>query len=413
MEFFMKTSSEKLKVSFYLKKNVSGKGLCPVMGRIIVGKDMAQFSCKLEADRSLWDVRAGRMKGKSNHARNVNGEIDKINVAINAKFREIMSIRGQATASDVKNAFQGSPLSQETLLKVFREHNEAFEKRVGATRAKGTYRNYQFSCTSLERFIRKKYRVSDLSFKQLDYSFIENYDYFMKIDCGLAPGTAVVRMTHLQKMIKIAVRKRIISHNPFAGFCIERPKPTQRYVPEKEMEKLKKTHLKSSALNVTRDMFLFSCLTGLSYIDLYNLTCRQIEKDDDGYLWVNISRQKTDSESKIFLLDDALRLIEKYKGSGSGEKVFPMKSCSHMNRQLKRIAALCGIQRRLTFHMSRHTFATETCLSQGISIESVSRMMGHNDLKTTEHYAKITPDKMYKDMQALSEIINDMYVLAS
>jgi site-specific recombinase XerD len=179
------------------------------------------------------------------------------------------------------------------------------------------------------------------------------------------------------------------------------------------MKKLTKTHLKSSALNVTRDMFLFSCFTGLSYIDLFNLTYRQIEKDDDGFLWVNISRQKTDNESKILLLDEALRLIEKYRGAGSDDKVFPMKSCSHMNRQLKKISSLCHINRRITFHMSRHTFATETCLSQGISIESVSRMMGHNDLKTTEIYAKITDNKVNEDMQALSETLRGVYVLAS
>jgi site-specific recombinase XerD len=298
-------------------------------------------------------------------------------------------------------------------LKVFREHNEAFEKKVGVTRAKSTHENYQLSYTSLERFIRKKYRVSDLSFRQLDYSFVEKYDYYLKIDCGLNLGTVVLKMTHLRKMIKIAHRKRIINHNPFAGFCAERPKPTQKYVPADEMKKLMKTHLKSSALNVTRDMFVFSCFTGLSYIDLYNLTVNQIEKDDDGFLWINTSRQKTDNPSKILLLDDALQLIEKYRGTASGDRVFPMKNSSHMNRQLKTIAALCGIQRRLTFHMSRHTFATETCLSQGISLETTGRMMGHNDLNSTEHYAKVTPGKVHKEMQALSKIINGMYVLAS
>jgi len=247
----------------------------------------------------------------------------------------------------------------------------------------------------------------------LDYSFIDNYDYFLKVDCGLNPGTVVIKMTHLRKMIKIAIRKRIINHNPFSGFRTQRPKPTQKYVPAEEMKKLKKIHLKSKALEVTRDMFVFSCFTGLSYIDLYYLTRRQIEKDDDGFLWVKISRQKTDNESKILLLDDALRLIEKYRGTDSGDKVFPMKSCSHMNRQLKKIASLCGIERRLTFHMSRHTFATETCLSRGISIETVSRMMGHNDLNSTEIYAKITHNKMNDDMQTLSETLKGMYVLAS
>ena len=265
----MNTSNSNLKVSFYLKKNVSRDGLSPVMGRITIGKeDMVQFSCKLEADAYLWDTRAGRVNGKSAHARLVNREIDKINVAVNARYKEILSMRGQATANEVKNACQGIALSQETLLKIFREHNEAFEKRVGVNRSKRTFLNCKSSYKCLERFIREKYQVSDFSFRQLDYSFIEEYDYYMRIDCRWMPNTILQKMTHLRKMIKIAIRKKIISHDPFIGYLGERPKTCQRYVPVNELEKLMKTPLKSSALEVTRDMFVFACFTGLSYIDL-------------------------------------------------------------------------------------------------------------------------------------------------
>jgi len=409
----MKDLNTNLKVSFYLKKNINRNDVCPVMGRISIGKDMIQFSCKFEADPKLWNTRAGRMTGKSNYALTINRKIDKINVAVNAKYREIVSLRGKATANDVKNAFQGNAMSQETLLKIFREYNEAFKKRVGVNRTKSTFNNYHFSYLSLEQFIKKKYRVTDLSFRQLDYYFIEKFYFYLKIDCGLAAGTIIIRLSHLRKMIKLAIRKRIISHNPFAGFCSEGAKAKQRYVPKEELEKLIKTHLKSKSLDITRDMFLFSCYTGLSYIDLYKLSNRQIEKENDGFLWINTSRQKTDNESKILLLDEALRLIEKYRGTGSGDKVFPMKSCGHINGQLKTIATLCNIEKRLTFHMARHTFATEICLSQGISIESIGRMMGHKDPNSTEIYAKITSGKMSEDMQMLSEKLKDMYAFAS
>jgi len=227
------------------------------------------------------------------------------------------------------------------------------------------------------------------------------------------PNTVLQKMTHLRKMVSIAIRRKIISHDPFVGYSAERPKTCQRYVPADELEKLMNIPLKSSALNVTRDMFVFSCFTGLSYIDLYNLTFRHIVKVNDGSLWLNIARHKNDNVSKIPLLDFALQLIEKYRGAGSGDRVFPMKSCCHMNLQLKRIAKLCGIERRLTFHMSRHTFATETCLSQGVPIETVSRMMGHKKLSTTQIYAKVTQNKVNEEMQALSEILKEKYVLAS
>jgi len=409
----MKISHEELKVSFYLKKKISRKGFCPVMGRISIGNDMVQFSCKLEADVNLWDTRAGRLTGKSNHARFINKEIDKINVAVNARYKEIKSIRGQATADEVKNSCQGAALSQETLLKIYREHNEAFKKRVGVNRAENTYLNYRFGLVTLERFIREKCHVSDVSFRQLDYSFIENYDHFLRIDCRMMPLTVVHKISYLRKMIKIAGIRGIINHDPFEGFSAKRPKPIQRYVPVDELQKLINTPLQSRALDVTRDMFVFSCYTGLSYIDLYNLTHRQIVKGDGGLVWLITSRHKTNSESKIPLLDNALRLINKYRGTSSGDKVFPVKDCGHMNRQLKTIANLCNIERRLTFHMSRHTFATETCLSEGVSIEAVSRMMGHKNLCTTENYAKVTHNKVNEEMQALGKKLNGMYVLAS
>ena len=407
----MNKSNEKLKVSFYLKKNNIRKGLCPVMGRITVGKDMVQFSCKLEADPSLWNVRAGRLDGKSHHAREVNGEIDKINVAVNARYMEIVSVRGQTTASEVKNAFQGISSSQETLLKIFREHNVNYEKRIGVNISKGTYCIYNNSFKHLETFINRKYHVGDVSFRQLDYSFIQNYDLYLRIDCRMMPNTMLHKIMCLRKMVRIAIGRGIISHDPFVGYSPERPKACQKFVPMDDLEKMMKATLKSPALNMTRDMFLFSCFTGLAYVDLHNLTNQNIVKTDDGSLWLNINRQKTGAVSKIPLLEIPLQLIEKYRNTDSDERVFPAKSNRMMNIQIKAIAKHCGIDGQLTFHMARHTFATETCLSQGVPIESVSKMMGHNKLSTTQIYAKVTHNKVNEDMNALSEIINGKYIL--
>jgi site-specific recombinase XerD len=415
MEFFMYKSNGNLKVSFYLKRKISRKGFSPVMGRITIGKDdMVQFSCKLEADANLWDARAGRVNGKSHHAREVNREIDKINVAVHAKYREILSIRGNTTAGEVKNSFQGISTSQETLLQVFREHNEVYEKQAGVNCAIRTWKNYEYTRSRLEQFIQYKYHVSDYHFTQLTFSFIENYYYFLRIVCKLKPLTALKNITSLRKMVNIAIRKKIIGKDPFSGFSPERPKPSQRYVPDDELQKLMNTPLNNSSLEVTRDMFIFSCFTGLAYIDLFHLTNEQIVKDNDGALWIDINRQKTGSVSKIPLLKIPLQLIEKYRVTSNGnDRVFPMKCCSVINRQLKQIAELCDIQRNLTFHMARHTFATETCLSQDVSIETVSRMMGHKKLSTTQIYAKVTHNKINENMTILSEKIKDRYVLAS
>jgi site-specific recombinase XerD len=214
-------------------------------------------------------------------------------------------------------------------------------------------------------------------------------------------------------MVVIAIGRGIISRDPFAGYSSERPKPVPKYVPTEEVEKLLNTPLNSYALEVTRDMFIFSTYTGLAYIDLLNLTDRQIVKADDGSQWIHVNRHKNGNISKIPLLDTPLQLIEKYRETSSGDRIFPMKSNVLMNMQLKTIAKRCGIERRLTFHMSRHTFATETCLSQGVPIETVSRMMGHKKLSTTQIYAKVTERKVKEDMDNLSEIINEKYVYLS
>jgi site-specific recombinase XerD len=408
----MKASNANLKVSFYLKRNVSREGMNPVMGRIAIGNERVQFSCKLDASPSLWDMRAGRMSGKSHHAQKVNREIDKINVAINAKYREIVSIRGITTAIEVKHAFQGISSSQETLLKIFSKHNDEYKKRAGVNIAVNTYRQCEYSRIHLERFIHQKYRVSDLPFKQLDFLFIENFEYYLSIDRKMQPGTMLSHLSRLRKMVKIAIGRGIISRDPFLGFSPERPKHSQKYIPADDLEKLINTPLKKRSQQVARDMFIFSCFTGLAYIDMFNLTNGQIVKEDDGSLWLNITRQKTGIFAKIPLLDEALKIIEKYREAAVGDKVFPMKSNCVINQQMKRLAEECGIERNLHFHAARHTFATEICLSQGVPIETVSRMMGHKKLSTTQEYAKVTHNKVDEDMEALSEKINGKFVLA-
>jgi hypothetical protein len=193
------------------------------MGRITIGGDMVQFSCKLDADPALWDTRAGRVNGKSHHARAVNGEIDKINVAVNAGYREIVSLKGQATAEEVKNAFQGISAAQETILKVFREHNDEYRKRIGITCAVSTWRNYDQARAHLERFIHRKYHVSDLPFRQLDESFIESYAYYLRIDCRLKPDTMLHKLSCLRRMVSIAIGRGVIARDPFCGYSPERP----------------------------------------------------------------------------------------------------------------------------------------------------------------------------------------------
>lgn len=398
------------KLLFYIKKTeVKADGTCPIMGRISIGKTMAQFSTKQTTNVSLWDTRANRMLGKSTTAVTVNRALDKLTVSINSHFQKLIQLNGSTTANDVKNAFQGVASAQHTLVKYYQNHNQEFFKRVGINREKSTAEQYEISLNHLIRFLRKKYNVSDVPFTKLDLNFIEAYDFYLRVELKRKSNTILGIVRPLRKMIKLAIAEGIISRDPFEGYAPERPKAEQKYLTREELDRLMKTQLDHPSRYLTRDMFLFSVFTGLAYRDVCNLTPKHIVRADDGVLWIRTTRQKTGTPCDIPLLELPKQIIEKYKGTAKDGKLLPMLSCGRLNKNLKVIAKLCKIDRKLIYHAGRHTYATEICLSQGVPIESVSRMLGHRDLRSTQIYAKITEHKIAEDMQRAESRIEDKF----
>ena len=381
-----------LKVHFYLRKTDEKKnGECPVIGKITIGRDVAQFSAKITAKASLWDIVSGRVKGKSKHSTEVNSTLDKMTVSISTTYRKLQESRTSVTAINLKNTFQGIASEQETLIKFFTHHNEEFKKRVGVNRELSTYQQHEISLQHLKRFMTLKYKLSDIPFTQLDFSFIEKYDYYLRIELQRKPNTILGITAHLRKMVKYAIGEGIITHDPFEGYSPEKPKLTQKYL--------------------TRDMFLFSVFTGLAYRDICNLTEKNIVIASDGILWIETTRQKTGTPCQIPLMEIPLQIIEKYKGLAPDSKLLPMLSCGRLNKNLKIIAEICDIKRKLIFHAGRHTFSTEICLSQGVPIETVSRMLGHRDLRSTQVYAKINNNKISEDTDKLEKRIKGKFRL--
>lgn len=396
------------KLLFYIKKTeVKTDGTCPIMGRISIGKTMAQFSTKQTTAVSLWDTRANRMSGKSTMAVAVNRALDKLSVSINSHYQKLIQLNGSTTANEVKNAFQGMASAQHTLVKYYQNHNQEFFKRVN--REKNTAIQYENSLNHLTRFIRKKYNVTDIPFSKLDLSFIEACDFYLRVELKLKSNTILGIVRHVRKMIKLAIAEGIIYHDPFYGYTPERPKAEQKYLTREELDRLMKTQLDHPSRYLTRDMFLFSVFTGLAYRDVCNLTPKHIVRADDGVLWIRTTRQKTGTPCDIPLLELPKQIIEKYKGIAKDGKLLPMLSCGRLNKNLKVIAKLCNIDRKLIYHAGRHTYATEICLSQGVPIESVSRMLGHRDLRSTQIYAKITEHKIAEDMQRAESRIEDKF----
>lgn len=401
---------QEVKVSFYLKRNEEkADGTVPILGRIRIGKSMVQFSAKVCVPVSLWDTKSGRAIGKSKVAHTVNTSLNKISIAIHSTYKDLLVKKENVSALEVKNAFQGIASEQDTLVKYYEVHNENYQKSVGVNRAEGTYKRFLTSLGHLKRFMRKKYNIADIPFQALTPSFVADYDYYLRVELGLACGTATNTIVHLRRIIKTAINHGLVRNDPFVDYEYITQAPVPKSLTAEELETLIKAKLSRPNLNFIRDMFLFSSFTGIAFSDMRNLTEKNLSTAEDGVQWVHLKRKKTGAPCHIPLLEIPLQLIEKYKGIAKEGKLFPMISCSKTNIYLKRIAKECNIDKRITFHMARHCYASVVTLSQGVPLETVGELLGHTDWRATRIYAQVSNDKIGEDMQLLNKRLSGKY----
>lgn len=399
-------------ILFYInRQKIKKNGMCPLMGRISINAEMAQFSVGLDIDPKLWDAKAYRLTGRSRHAAESNYQIKQLTEKINRYYKQILDEQGYITAELVKNAVGGIGRKKENLLELFQEHNDEYAKQVGITRSQETMRNYISVYNQTQNFLRTHYHAEDIPMRQLELSFIEKFDSFMRIEQGFTAHTVSSYTIMLRKIIRRAISQGTLHKNPFAAYIPEQPPRKRRHMTREELDKFVNVSIASKRVCHTRDMFLFATFTGLSYADMCNLSEEHIHTEKDGSLWIKIKRQKTDSQCNIPLLDIPLQIMEKYKLERKGNKIFNMINPTCVNVNLKKIAKLCGIERTITYHVARHNFGTLVTLSQGVPLETVSQMMGHKCFKTTQIYAKLTRQKVNEDMKKLSDRIGGKYKL--
>ena len=395
-------------IIFYLKRQVVKKdGTVPVMGRITVDGTQAQFSCKVTANPKLWDTKGGRMTGKSMLALEVNRKLDKMRVSINKHYQEILDRDNYVTAEKVKNAFLGLEYRCQTLLKVYAQYNEDYEKLYKAgMRSWGSLRRYICVYRHLQEFLQSRYHVNDISLKELTPAFITDFEAFLRTDKHLCENSLSVYMLPLRTMVFRAIDNGWLTRDPFHDYKVPKVETTRGFLTKEEIHLLMNTELKRKTMQLIRDLYLFCCFTGLSFADLKNLKEEHIQTFFDDSEWILIDRQKTGVRSTIKLLDYPKSIMEKYRGLCADGRIFPVPCYSDCRGILLRVAKRCGITKHLTWHMSRHTMATEICLTNGVPIETVSSILGHKNIKTTQIYAKITKEKLNKDMDKLSLQLN-------
>lgn len=400
--------NNELKVSFYIKREKSAantSGIYPIIGKIIIGNTIAQFSSKLKVEERLWNVKSGRATGKSRQAVELNRAINKINLAIHTSYKDILKRTGKVTAVEVKNVFQGNVTTQKTVLVLFEEMMQDFKARIGIDRAASTYKQYEVLYSQLKDFLKVQYHVNDIPFGELDLPFIESLDFYFRVKRKMKARTVKARLVLFNKVVLLALHRNIINRHPFADFGTEKTTLQNKSLNSEELERLVSTPLKSATQRFIRDMFVFSVFTGISYADLKKLTWKDIIKESDGSLWISSERQKTKTAFNVKLLDIPIQIIEYYEGLADNDNVFPIMSLGQVNVGLKRIARHCKINRTLTYHMARYTFASQICLSQGVPIESVSRMLGHTSILTTQRYARLNNEKVINDMKQFARRI--------
>ena len=405
---------EKFKVLLYLKKSGLDKsGKAPIMGRITVNRTMAQFGCKLSCTPELWNPRESRLNGKSREAVETNAKIDKLLLAINTAFDSLVGRKVDFDATDVKDLFQGSMETQMTLMKMTDVVCDDIKARIGIDRAKGTYPGYHYMRLALREFIETKYKVKDLAFGQLTEQFIHDYQAFAMEEKGYAIDTVRHHLAVLKKICRLAYKKGYSEKCHFQHFALpKQSERTPRALSRESFEKIRDMEIPAYRKShmLARDMFLFGCYTGVSYADIVSITHANLNTDEGGTLWLKYRRKKNELRASVKLLPEAIALINKYH-SEDRETLFPLLRWSNLRRHMKALAALAGIKDDLCYHQARHSFASLITLEAGVPIETISRMLGHSDISTTQVYARVTPKKLFEDMDKFIEATQDFKLI--
>ena len=393
------------RVIFYLKKEKLKKdGTYPVMGRITVDGTQCQFSCKVDCKPDIWETKGGHATGKSVMARNVNMELDKIKARIDKYYKEIVERDNFVTAEKVKNAFLGLEYRQHTLMTTFSQWIDDYKKQVaGGLKAQKTLDKYNAVYKHVGSFMQFHYHVSDMALKEILPSFISDFEIYLKTEKHFVHNTANIYVKPIMMLMHRAHENGWVARYPFGEYRIGKEEVEKGFLTKDELQALMNIPQLNAKRSLVRDLFVFCCFTGLAYVDLKNLKKENIVKNPvDGSLWIRTHRQKTGVAENVKLMPVPLAILKKYKGLCDDGHVFPVPQFQSACLMLNTVAKMCGIQKHLTWHMSRHTMATVVCLANGMPLEVVSSVLGHKSIESTQIYARITQEKLGCEIDTLA-----------
>ena len=393
-------------ILFYANKSKEKNGIVPIMGRVTINGTQSQFSSKKTIPLDMWDVKGNCAKGRSKEALQINRDLDNIKAQIIKHYQRLSDREGFVTAEMVRNAYQGLGSEYETVLGAFDKDIANLKRRVGKDRAEGTYKIQMRSRNYIADFLRTNYKRNDIAMQELTPDFIKEFSVYLSNDRGLAHSTIWLSCMHLKGVVGRAHDNGKIQRNVFAQFHISRKCKERTYLTEEELKTVMMHEFKDSNLAFIRDLFVFMNFTALSFVDLKELTTDNIV-EIEGDKWIVGKRHKTDVPYQVKLLDVPLQIIERYQNypKENPKSIFGEVNYWSVCKKLKTVMKECGIDKPISAHCARHGFAT-MALTNGMPIESVSRVLGHTNIVTTQIYARITTKKLDNDLTMLGNKLN-------
>ena len=395
---------------FYMKKPNNYKmGAAPIYMRITVDGKRAEVTTGHSCEPLKWNSSTGRAKGNKEDIKSFNAFLDTLQGKVYQAHYSLTSANKNITALTIRDTFVGKPEKALLLLELFEEHNRKMAALVGREYAAGTLQRYQTSLKHTRDFLKHQYHLSDIDTIRIDHQFITDYEFYLRSERKCATNSAVKYIKNFKKIILICLSNGWIKADPFINYKTKVKQVERVFLNNDELNTMVNKTFLTTRISQVRDIFLFSCYTGLAYADIKKLKRTEIVKGVDGEMWIQTNRQKTGTPTRVPLLTVATELLLKYADHPIcllDKVAFPVSSNQKMNAYLKEIADLCGIIKPLTYHIARHTFATTVTLSNGVPIESVSKMLGHTNIQTTQHYAKILDMKLGQDMALIKTKYN-------
>ncbi|KJF44139.1 site-specific integrase [Draconibacterium sediminis] len=397
----------RITIAFLLKKSKKREDRTyPVYVRFTLNGKRAELSTKIFVDQNSWDISKERMTGSSSLAKTTNNRLDKVASNILDIYNQFEAGNKKFDVIDIKNKLCGIE-EEHGIVEMFDTYMNTIESNIGKGFSATTLKHYKTSKNRLLNFLSDVYGKKEWTLSNIGYKFINDFDVYLKTKYNNSVNTAWCYHKHMKKVLNIAVAMDYLSTNPYVKFQVKTEQPKREFLTQKELKKIRKKKIDIERLAIVRDIFLFASYTGLSYADISKLAKQHIRIGNDGKKWIIIDRTKNGSRCRVPLLPAAKSILKRYKNypiNVSKGLLLPVNSNQKMNAYLKEIADICGIKKNLSMHVARHTFATTITLTNGVPIETVSKVLGHSSLKTTQIYARILDTKISQDFNKIMDI---------